>query len=277
MKREYATIIKHVIERYKHSPVDILGIGDADGEYRYLLASEHSYTRTIRDIDTLFDSNKNSYKILEIGSFLGPVSIALKSMGYAVSATDIPEFYQSPSLRSLYEKHDIPFSATNLRKHQLPYESHSFDAVIICEVLEHLNFNPLPVLNEINRVLKNGGYIYLGMPNHSHIRNRMKLLVGKSIHNPIDDFFKQLDRNSNMVVGLHWREYTLSESIQMLTRMGFEISKKYYYAKKVKSSNVRTIIKAIVYIIPSFRQYQVVIGKKISEPDHDFWLTDANS
>lgn len=45
----------------------------------------------------------------------------------------------------------------------LPYNDNYFDAVIICDVLEHLE-NPATALNEIRRVLKNGGIFYFAVP-----------------------------------------------------------------------------------------------------------------
>ena len=273
----YREIVQDVIMEHKNSPIDIFGIGAATGEYQYLSSLEESYIRTIRDIDNLWEKRSANRSILEIGSFLGIVSISLKKIGYNVNALDIPEFYQSPSLRSLYEKNDVPFTGLNLKKYELPYETNSFDAVIICEVMEHLNFNPLPVLKEINRILKKDGYIYIGMPNQSHIINRIKLLLGKSIHNPIDDFLKQLDKNRNMVVGIHWREYTLTESIQMIEEMGFQRTKSYYFAGERDTNIIMALIRTLLYIIPSFRPYQVLVGKKVHIATHNFWFTEASS
>ncbi len=217
--------------------------------------------------------------MLEIGSFLGPVSISLKKIGYSVSALDIPEFYNSSRLRDLYERNDIPFCGLNLRKFKLPYESNSFDVVVICEVIEHLNFNPLPVFNEINRVLKDSGYIYIGMPNQAHVINRIKLLLGKSIHNSVEELFNQLDRNLNMVVGLHWKEYTLDETLKVIEKMGFETAMKYYFKQEghTKRGIFKKILKEALYCYPPFRPFQVVVGRKVSTPAYDFWLTDANS
>jgi SAM-dependent methyltransferase len=284
----YDKIIQDVIEEYKHSPIDILSIGDTEGEYNYLNSHKYSYVRTIRDIDNLWENNKAGKKILEIGSFLGTVSISLKNIGYSIYALDIPEFYQSSSLRSYYKNNGIPYIGLNLKNYQLPFESGYFDAIIICEVMEHFNFNPLPVLKEMNRVLKKDGYIYIGMPNQARIINRIKLLHGKSINNSIDDFFEQLDRNSNMIVGLHWREYTLIETMKMIEKMGFKVTHKYYFVEKENINIIdplfkklllfiKILMKTFIYVNPSFRPYQVVIGKKISVPIYDFWLTEANS
>lgn len=275
----YNKIVKDTIEEHKDSPVDMLETGDTTGEYTYLNSHKDSYIRTVHDVDKLFKEDRANRHILEIGSFLGPVSISLKKLGYNVSALDIPEFYKSSSLRALYEKYEIPFSGVNLRHYKLPYETNSLDMVIVCETIEHLNFNPLPVLKEINRVLKNDGYIYIGMPNQSNIHNRIRLLLGKSIHNPIEDFFRQLDRNDNMIVGLHWKEYTLIETMQMIEKMGFDTIVKYYFreSEHTRTSLLKRTLKEIVYSYPPFRPYQVVIGRKVEEPIYDFWLTEANS
>jgi SAM-dependent methyltransferase len=199
----------------------------------------------------------------------------LQRLGYKVSALDIPEFQKSASLGAVYEENGIDFAGVNLRHYKLPYESGSFDAVILCEVIEHLNFNPLPILMEINRVLKPGGYIYIGMPNQSSYANRRKLLFGHSVHNPIDDFFAQLDRKTNMIVGLHWREYTVPETVSMIEKMGFETCRKYYYGKTFEGRNFIAV--GLKRLLPFLLPSQVVIGRKVSVPNYDFWLTEANS
>ena len=275
----YDILVQNVIEEHINSPVDILGIGDTSGEYNYLNSLKGSYIRTVRDVDGLYKNNRGNRHILEIGSYLGAVSVSLKKIGYSVSALDIPEFHKSSSLRTLYEKNGIPFVGLNIKHSQLPYDSNSIDLVIACEVIEHLNFNPLPVLKEVNRILKNDGYIYIAMPNQTNIINRMKLFFGKSIHSPIDDFFRQLHRNDNMVVGLHWREYTLIETIQLIEKMGFETVVRYYFSEKtnMETGLLRRVLRELLYLYPPFRLSQVVIGKKNKLFKDDFWITEANS
>ncbi len=275
---DYAGIVDAVIEQHKLSPIDILGIGDMVGEYNYLMTLKDSYVRTVSDVDRHLGKVRENKACLEIGSFLGAVSISLSQIGYRVSALDIPEFHKSSKLRELYRRNEVEFGSVNLRGSGLPFETNSFDAVIICEVMEHLNFNPLPALLEINRVLKPGGYVYVGMPNQASLRNRIRLLRGQSIHNPMQDFFHQLDRSRNMIVGLHWREYTMPETIELIDKMGFNVVESYYFAGNDDNSRFpNSIIKKLAYSYKPFMPFQVVIGRKDSTPSYDFWQTEANS
>jgi len=257
--------IKSMVDKNIDINVDILCIGDVEGERKYMEQLRDSYVRTICDIHKLLN-NKKKPKILEIGSYLGVVSITLKQLGYDVISTEIPEYCNSESLKGLYDKNHVSLFPLDLSSNKLPFDSCEFDVIIICEVLEHLNFNPLPVIGEFKRVLKKSGYLYVGMPNSVHILNRVKMLFGKSISNSIADFFDQLDKNKNMIVGIHWREYTMAEVHDVLLRMGFKIEYKYYFSNINKPVSLYLlmmfVIKKVLYIIPSFRQSVVIVGMK---------------
>jgi len=54
---------------------------------------------------------------------------------------------------------------------QLPLAGESLDAVVCCSVLEHVR-EPAAVLEEISRVLRPGGWLYLGVPNALNFRER---------------------------------------------------------------------------------------------------------
>jgi SAM-dependent methyltransferase len=275
----YEKLVCQAITEIEQSPIDLLQNGKDTEEIAYLIMLKDTYLRTIRDIDSVLASNDKEEKILEIGSLYGVVSKSLKKIGYSVFALDIPEFYQSPGLRAVYEKDQIPFTGLNLRNSKLPYESKFFDAVILCEVIEHFNFNPLPTLKEINRVLKPDGLLYVGTPNLASIKNRLNLLMGRSIGNPIDEYFQQLNNRFNKIVSLHWREYTLNEMVDMVEKMGFGVTHKYYFSETIASNAkfLTRIKKKVAYSIQSFRPFQVVIAQKNNECDLDFWFTEANS
>jgi hypothetical protein len=147
----------------------------------------------------------------------------------------------------------------------------------MCETLEHLNFNPLPLLDEINRVTRDGGIIYLGMPNLVRFTNRVKMLLGRSAHPPIEQFFQQLSPEHNMFVGIHWREYTLAETVEMLEAMGYAILRQYFFhpSEISMACSVKNLIKRLAFVVPSLKSHIVIIGRKTRRPEYHFWFAEA--
>lgn len=268
-------LLGDILSEFNKSPIDLLNIGDVDGESTYLINARRSYHRTVKDVLTLFQGKTGDdgarIKVLEIGAYLGVVSASLSRLGFAVTALDLPEFMQNEKLQKRYLRNNIEPLSANLRDYKIPADSEHYDLVIMCETLEHLNFNPIPVLLEISRVLRVGGILYLSLPNLVSLVNRVKLLSGNSIHNPVDDFFSQLSASDNMIVGLHWREYTSSEIRELLSRLGFALEKQYYF-----TSNQASLPARLVYrFIPSLQQNQTTIARKIYLPDPELAFCDA--
>ena len=269
----YPELINQVLVTYQQFPIDMLGLGEQDSEITYLKNLAESYARTTQDIDQCLATTRPGGAVLEIGSYLGVVSRSLKELGYDVHACDHPTYHASASLRAMYERNGIPFKAVDLSTGDLPFESEQFDAVIICEVIEHLNFNPLPIIRQINRVLKKGGVLYIGMPNHASLANRLRLLRGQSIHNPISDLLLQLDTRTNMSVGLHWREYTAAETSEMVEKMGFTVTSVSHFlpSQYLQTSPIKKLVKRLIYSVPTLRPFQVVVSKKRELPEFDHW------
>ena len=246
-------VLACVLQEFAASPVDLLAIGDVEDERAYLSNAYRSYRRTINDLVALFPqstiSEKENIKVLEIGAYLGVVSTVLARLNFSVTALDIPEFMNNIDLQRRYEDAGVEYLSANLRDYAIPSEAGKFDLVIMCETLEHLNFNPIPVLLEINRILKTGGKLYLSLPNLASLVNRAKLLLGRSIHNPVSDFIHQLGDDRNMLVGLHWREYTRSELFELVQAVGFSVDKFYYF-----TSHRPSLPASLIYhIFPSSR------------------------
>jgi len=257
----YSKLIEEIILSYENNPIDLLSLGEGSTEYQYLQDLKYSYSRTVKDVSFL---SPNGASVLEIGALFGVTAIALKQLKFDVAVTEIPEFFASNKLQELYKKHAIRFDSLNLKDYRLPYPDESFDVVILCEVLEHLNFNPLPVLAEISRVLKKGGFIYIAMPNQACFDNRVKSILGKSIHSPIQYYFNQLDASKNFIVSIHWREYTMAEATEMLNKTGFSIEREYYFSENgPRKSTIFSMFRQFLYLFPSLRSSLVVIGKKL--------------
>ena len=266
-------IMRGLLLEYQTEPVDLLSIGDAEGEYRYVCSRRQSYVRTVIElVRALEGRSPSSVSVLEIGTFLGPVSIALAKLGFKVTATDIEEFVSCQNLRRKMDRYGIELVASNLRDHELPFGDEVFDVVVMCHVLEHLNFNPLPAIKEINRVTKLDGLLYLAVPNIARMANRVKMIRGESIHNPIQDFFAQLAPDRNMIAGLHWREYTADEVREMTEAMGYEIASQRYCsddASQGKRRGIRRIAKDMIRRLFGWRPMQSIVSRCMFDPWHD--------
>jgi SAM-dependent methyltransferase len=160
----------------------------------------------------------------------------------------------------------------DLKDGRFPFDNNMFDFVIMCETLEHLNFNPIPSIKEIYRVLNSSGAVYIALPNLAGWANRKNLLLGKSIHSPISFYFDQYDLTKNLIVAIHWREFTASEMCELLSRLDFAIVKQYYYSAlgtniENKLSIIGKIFKWIVFpLFPSLRDTIVTISRKNKKP-----------
>jgi 2-polyprenyl-3-methyl-5-hydroxy-6-metoxy-1,4-benzoquinol methylase len=62
----------------------------------------------------------------------------------------------------------------------LPFDSDSYDVVVMAEVLEHLPY-PHFTLSEVKRVLRDGGEVIGSIPLAYHLKDRWQVLCGKKL------------------------------------------------------------------------------------------------
>jgi SAM-dependent methyltransferase len=98
---------------------------------------------------------------------------------------------------------DVALHNTNI--YALPYASNSFDAVILSEILEHVD-DDVAALKEIYRVLKPGGVVAITVPNADYpflwdpINKSLEMLTGRHIqHGPFAGIWANHVR-------LYWRD-----------------------------------------------------------------------
>jgi GT2 family glycosyltransferase/SAM-dependent methyltransferase/glycosyltransferase involved in cell wall biosynthesis len=86
-----------------------------------------------------------------------------------------------------------------------PYADESFDAILFCEILEHLHSDPMRVLAEIHRVLRPGGALVLTTPNLASAHSVACSLRGESPY-----VYGKFERDG-FATDRHNREYTARE------------------------------------------------------------------
>ena len=255
---------------------DLIVDGTAEGDVppsTYLARHRHEYLRTVRDLLEHRPPVPGPVRVMELGAFFGTVCIALSSLGYEVTAADIPEYIEMPEQVARYGRHGVSIKGVRLQDSRLPFDDESFDVVIMCEVLEHLNFNPLPLLKEINRILAPGGIFYLSLPNYANIRNRVKVLKGGAPGIDVESFYEQLRPGGQEIVYGHWREYTAPEVRAMLEPLGFRIERQYYFglSEVQRGGGIKKkLARAIYRRFPVLKENQTTIAVREKRTDLPF-------
>lgn len=104
----------------------------------------------------------------------------------------------------------------------LPFKSCSFDVVICKDILEHI-LEPLVVLREVRRVLKDEGFVIISVPNHFYLPLRLRILLGKGLiwKSIGSDHSQEYDEWNYM----HIRFFTYNGFRRFLERAGFRPEK----------------------------------------------------
>ncbi len=116
-------------------------------------------------------------RLLEIGAGRGGIVKALLPRFKECIVTEISkprvtalDDYFSDNTKVKVLHHDID-------SEKLPFSDGYFDVVLLVDVIEHV-IDPISVLSEINRVLVNGGKLFIHTPNLAKWTRRLKLLFG---------------------------------------------------------------------------------------------------
>lgn len=227
-------------------------------EYEYFDMSYENYDRILQDLGRLVVKGG---KILDVGSHLLHMPMVASAMGFSAHGIDIDYFVNDEKIRQRAAKYGIELRACTFPADKIPYPDAFFDAVTFTEVLEHLNFSPLPILMELNRVLKPGGKLFLTTPNSFRLGKRVHAILGRgSTYLDLDEF---LTRPS---FAIHWREYTHAELIHLLQKSGFAKQKVEYVMMnyRIGAANngrvIRFLYSKAMILTPSLRNQLYAIA-----------------
>jgi SAM-dependent methyltransferase len=104
----------------------------------------------------------------------------------------------------------------NVERDPLPFGGESFDAVVYCEVLEHLIEDPARSLEHIHRVLKPMGELLLTTPNPARLINLWRLFRQGTIYDGFSGYG---------IYGRHNREYSRRELIELFEGTGYCVTR----------------------------------------------------
>jgi ubiquinone/menaquinone biosynthesis C-methylase UbiE len=138
------------------------------------------------------------------------------------------------SLRSL-RKNNLPAVSFDLDndKTSFPLCDASFDAVISLATLEHI-INLDKHINELRRILKPGGHLFLSVPNYSSINFVIPyLLRGRTFHDPMKGGLIKYEFYA------HVRYFTYKTIIEFMREFGFVAQVTYLPLPKASSRFMR--------------------------------------
>jgi SAM-dependent methyltransferase len=184
---------------------------------------EGYYTKTYRPSETLFWSNLPGWmradaashqakRILDIGCGYGTL-LAFAAEVYHAEPYCMDVIHYMPKFS---EHRRIRFSSGNIQLDPIPAPG-SFDVILMTEVLEHFNFQPLPTMKKIHDALAPGGVFFLTTPDAAEWGRNTKY------YSNLKDL-PAADRNSKFIDDHIW-VYDRKELTQLVTEAGFTVEK----------------------------------------------------
>ncbi len=126
-----------------------------------------------------------SRRVLDLGGGVGSLAVLLKArLGgrYDLADFSAPSAAHAAALRRAGV--ESSYSVDLRSRPALSSVPGGYDAILLVEVLEHLLVNPLTLFREVWEHLAPGGLLFVTTPNQARLRNRLRLLAGRSIKEP---------------------------------------------------------------------------------------------
>lgn len=191
-------------------------------------------------------------KLLDVGCGKGDIFYFIRSKVSKIYGID-------KSTEDLVQASErgIVTRAVDLDRQNIPYEKDNFDIVTCLDVIEHIK-DPIKLIKDIHRVLKNGGRLIVSSPNirfSSHLNSLV--LKGR---------FPLTSVDKSAYDGGHIHYFTFNDLKQILLNNGFKIEHKEGIINKPKRGIKGRIAKKILgnKFMLEFRSPGIlIVAKKI--------------
>ena len=171
-------------------------------------------------LETLEDNSDLNTKIIDVGGGLGINCIILSRL-YGLDTYVMDRFDEFDPSHERVVGTDIEaiermrsFGVKVVREdfinNVIPSDLINFDLITCFSVIEHFNFSPKKLIEDLSRISKKGGKIIISTPNQVHLFNRIKSLLGVNTWEDFDYYF-----SSDPFFG-HVREFTKKEMKKLI-------------------------------------------------------------
>lgn len=182
--------------------------------------------RFVSTLQRIPPAQRNTDRLLELGSLSHIAPAIKKYSGYTeVHCADFWESDQKSVFEAVTQRnaenrqpetHTFELRNFNVERDQFPYPDNHFHVALCCELIEHLQSDPMHMLWECNRVLETDGWLLLTTPNIASCRAIEGLLVGCAP-------YLLAQYNVRETVDQHNREYAPYEIGVALAAAGFTV------------------------------------------------------
>lgn len=159
-------------------------------------------------------------RLLDFGAGPADKTAVLATLGYKCTAMDdlSDEWHKrGDAQRKILDfAEEMGIEYITLNTHELP-DTDEFDMVMLHDVLEHMHDSPKDLVNGLLERVREGGYLYITVPNHVNLRKRIAVLRGKTSL-PQFELFYWYPGNWRG----HVREYTKGDCIALARALGLE-------------------------------------------------------
>ena len=147
------------------------------------------------------------------------------------------------------KKNKLKVKYVDLNKNKLPFKNNSFDTILILDILEHI-LEPIKILEESKRILKEDGKIILSLPNDYYLTNFLRMFL---LNKPIvfeTSFFQR---------GGHIHFFTINLSKKLVSKL-FKIEKINYLGNNISVPFLNQKLKnSVAKISPRFFASNIIL------------------
>lgn len=202
----------------------VLSFIDDPKELHYVSQHMRRFVSTLQRVPP---AGRSTDRVLELGSLSHIAPAIKKYCGY--SEVHCADFWTSDEkihhetvtqktvpVGGKSESHSFELRNFNVERDPFPYPNDHFRVVLCCELIEHLQSDPMHMLWECNRVLETDGWLLVTTPNIASCRAIEGLLVGCAP-------YLLAQYNVRETVDQHNREYAPYEIGVALAAAGFTV------------------------------------------------------